>query len=104
MMPCSGLLPIHIEHANEMGTPGLHRTSIMLAVPRWPRTEARTLVISDEGGSDRRTAQTEPLSNRQAGGQILMPKRVFLSGPVVKFIIRPFDLYTESSGNRILTG
>jgi hypothetical protein len=34
MMPWSGLLPIHIEHANEMGTSELHVTSIMLAAPR----------------------------------------------------------------------
>jgi len=31
MMPWSGLLPLQIEHANEMGTSELHWTSIMLA-------------------------------------------------------------------------
>ena len=31
MMSWSGLLPNHIEHANEMGTSELHWTSIMLA-------------------------------------------------------------------------
>ncbi len=33
-IPCSGWPPIHVEHANEMGTSELHRTSIMLAAPR----------------------------------------------------------------------
>jgi len=42
-MPWPGLLPADkLEHANEMGTSELHRTSIMLAAARWPRTEACT--------------------------------------------------------------
>jgi hypothetical protein len=72
MMPWSGLLPIHFEHANEMGTSELHRTSIMLAANA-PTTD-RSMhpgSISEEGGSEGRAVQaTKPHS----GGQPCMPK------------------------------
>jgi len=43
MMPCSGLLPINIEHAYERGTSELHLNQHHVGgQSRWPRTEACT--------------------------------------------------------------
>ena len=56
MMPWSGLLPIHIEHANEMGTSELHLNQHHVGGNRADHGPKHAPgVISDEGGGARRT-------------------------------------------------
>ena len=58
MMPWSGLLPIQIEHANEMGTSELHLNQHRVGSHRADHGPKHAPgMISDEGGDNRKTAE-----------------------------------------------
>ena len=62
MMPWSGLLPILIEHANEMGTSELHLNQHHVGSHRADHGPKRAPgMISDEGSGESRTAQNETM-------------------------------------------
>jgi hypothetical protein len=68
MMPWSGLMPAPAEHANEMGTSELHRTSIMLA--------ARALTTDLSMHPERsHTKEAEPTVRSKRLGSIKPPLR-----------------------------
>jgi hypothetical protein len=62
MMPCSGLLPTNNEHAYEMGTSELHLNQHHVGSHRADHGPKHAPgVISDEGGSDSRTASKDQM-------------------------------------------
>jgi hypothetical protein len=71
MMPWSGLLPIKIEHAYEMGTSELHLNQHHIGGHRADHGPKHAPgVISIEGGSDSRTAKTTDLNNPYPNGRL----------------------------------
>ena len=86
MMPWSGLLPIHIEHAYEMGTSELHLNQHHVgghSADHGPKHAPG--VISEEGSGRRKTAQTKTVNITATMRQVAhAEKRLTGSSPLPK--------------------
>ena len=80
MMPWSGLLPIQVEHANEMGTSELHLNQHHVGSHRADHGPKHAPgVISDEGSGDSRTVKNAPVITT-AAMRLLSPAERRLTG------------------------